>query len=546
MANEISSELTFHEKKVTMEELFPEEKVYIESIGNYLADTFKKIDGFDYRWNSLITSNPLLFEDVDYVRCRNFVNNCATQEEIEAYKRGDLRDLYATFENMLVCNLQFYDRIMSFCTMVFLKYVRISNDELVSDGLNKLPYFFEMTPTQIWCCALSGPKSTKWELEYAWKHSKKSPLKRIPQNENQNWFELNYDLLYKNLVFARFVEYSSVRTSLTGFKQIMLGDRTPNVKLAQVCSKFTKTSMAVGEDQLKDIGNYIYSDNEIVNRLYKSLSVPLEKEFGKNGYGIYIFKNEFFIFTDKFKMKISKDINNKITKEYISNSYECFLAEILLKETILDQIAWAKYKEPIEFDYEKQLLSGLLYNMLDGKIGNTNKYKLIKCVKWMPDGNYSEITFKGAFSTIIATETYRFDNRRVHENTVNYGIPNMVNYIINRGYFIFGTIHDVDILFVKDVTRDTLVNHYSNYCIPVIEHMENVINLHIQSKNDIIDVLCNGVLNPLKLNNNNIKYTMLKGNKIDNKDIMNQIKKLSNNIINDNENKKRSYWAVIK
>lgn len=535
--------LNINEKQNILEDVFTKE--YIDDIGEYIGDAFKKIDGFDYRWNSLITSKPLLFEDTDYLRVRNYVRNECTEEEIEAYKSGKLRDLYATFESMLVCNLQYYDRIMSFCTMLFLKYVRLSNDECVKDRLNKLPYYFEMTPTQIWCCALTSEKSTKWELEYAWRFSKKSPLKHIPTN-NQSWLEANFNVLYKNIIFQRFVEYCAVRTGVNGFKQCLFADVTSNQKLARVCSKFTKTSMAIDEEQLKSIGNCILSEIDSIKPLSASICNELSKQFSDDMFAVFVFRNEFFVTTNKFKLKVEKDETGKITKEYMANNYECFIAESYLKQTINEQLRWSIYKEPEDLSYERQILKGILHTMIQSLI--MNKSKDFKAIRLMPKPNvYAEIIINSfALGRVHFTEKFIFNGIIAHEYKRDYGVSNAINYIINRGYFIFGSVHDVDILFVKDITKDILISHYSNYCIPVLKHMQDVVDLYVQTKNDIIDVLVNGILNPLKLNNRNIKYTRLKGNSINNKEIMNQIKKQSTNNIVVGESKKLSYFGAIK
>lgn len=537
MVNELTSSKVWVTN--TLQDLFPDKKQYIDNVGNFLADNFAKIDGFDYRWSSLITSKPLLFEDMDYVRVRSFIKQECTKEEIEAYKSGKLRELYSTFENMIICNLEYYDRIMCFCTMVFLKYVRLSESETTTEHLNDIPYIFEMTPTQIWCSALTSTTSTDWELNYAWNYSRKNVIKILPR-EDQSYLEANYGLLYKNKIFKKFVEYCAYRNQTKGFKQTLLSDKTNNKKLSHVCSKFTKTSTAIDESQLESLSTYVFEINEKRDRLFTSLNACLskEKQISQN-FGIWIFSNEFFIFTQKFKMKITKDENNKISKQYIANSHECFLAELYMHDSIRHQIEWAKYQIPSEFNYDKDILVSILTNMLN------ENYHHIKCIIKMPEyGMFSEVTFKGCFANVRATEKLYYNNTEVHEYRKVLSKENMARYLVNRGYYIFGTIDDVDILFTKEITSKTLINHYSNYCIPVMQHMNDIIMLHLKSKNEIIDAMITGDINPNKLNNNNIKYTEIKGNSINNRDIMHNIRKLTKNVDKQN-NKKLSYFRAI-
>lgn len=110
------------------------------------------------------------------------------------------------------------------------------------------------------------------------------------------------------------------------------------------------------------------------------------------------------------------------------------------------------------------------------------------------------------------------------------------------GYYIFGTESDVlKLIDVENLTKQIINNHYNNYCIPVLSHMQDVITLHQLSKNDIIDVIVSDTLNPNKINNHNIKYTSV--SKIDSREI------LSKGLHNQNKNlitNKKSYWKTIE
>lgn len=531
----VSSQLTAQEKVLLMRNTFNSEKKELRNVSDYLAENFNKIDGFDYRWNSLITSNPLLFEDSDYVRTRQYVNNQITEKEILAYKRGDLRELYATFENMIICNLKYYDRIMSFCTMVFQHYVRINDDEITNEHLDNVPYIFDMTPTQIWCAAMSNVNSTKWELNYAWSFNNRTF--DFNQEEDKSILELNWNRLYRNPTFAKFIEYSSIRTGTKGFRQTILSDKTSNRKLSQVCAKFTKTSTAISEEQLYSLTDYINEQEAVNKRLYASLSDCMGKMFygDETQFAIYVYSKEFFIYSAKFSMRVSKNELGAITKDYLANSYECFAAEEYLVGSIKTQIEWAKYRLPLQYDYDKQILKSLLSDMLK------ENYREILCIKRMNEyGVLSKITFSGVFNNVYINEEFMFDNRTIRSSKKCLSKQNAAQYIIDRGYYVFGVEKDVHNM--GEITKDSLIHHYSNYCIPVIQHMHDIITLHVLSKNDIIDVVCSGILNPNKLNNHNIKYTNIKS----------QVnpRKIMNTMLSKQKNKfelgKKSYWKVIE
>jgi hypothetical protein len=538
---EFTSELSKEEKIVLMRNTFIQNKTELNTIKNvsdYLAKSFKKIDGFDYKWNSLITSNPLLFEDVDYIRTKQYVNNTITEEEIQAYKNGELREIYSSFENMLICNLPFYDRIMSFCTMVFLHYIRLTEDEITSEHLDKIPYIFDMTPTQIWCCALTNISSTEFELNYAWKINNHNFV--FEQEFEKSILETNWNILYKNQIFAKFIEYSALRCSTIGFRQTYISDKVSNRKLSKVCTKFTKTSTAISQDQLNTLIDYVNEQETINQKLYNSLNICLKNLFNgdESQYGIYIYSKEFYIHSAKFSMKVSKSIDGKITKDYLANSYECFAAEEYFLSSIKIQIEWAKYHLPIEFEYDKQILTALLKQML------SENYKDTIAIKRMNDfGILSKITFSGVFNNVYINEELMFDQRVIKSSKVCLSKQNAAKYIIDRGYYIIGI--EKDVCNFTDISKKAFINHYTNYCVPVIHHMSGIIRLNNILKNEVIDIVCNGKINPNKLNNHKIKYTNIKSD-INSKQIMNTIQtKLNKQNQSLLKRTRKSYWKVI-
>lgn len=538
---EFSNELSPQEKTLIMRNTFLENKNdsnTIKNIANYLSENFSKIDGFQYKWNSLITNNPLLFEDVDYVRVKQFINNTITTEEIEAYKRGELRELYATFENMLICNLQYYNRIMNFCTMIFLHYVRISDEEITSKHLDNVIYMLEMTPTQIWCCAMTNIYSTEWELNYAWSINNQN-LKLV-HSVDKSLIENNWELIYKNPKFAKFIEYSAFRCNTSGFRMTLLSDKTDNKKLSQVCSKFTSTSTALSEEQLNTISDYINEQEAVNKRLYVSINECLLKMFNNDTsqYSIYIFSTEFYIHSTKFSIKVIKQENGRITKEYLANTYECFIAEEWLFNSIRMQIEWAKYVLPTQYEYDKQILLSLLGEMLK------ENYKKIICFKRMNNyGVVAKITFTGIFNHIYILEELMLDNSTKKSDRKCLSKSNAAKYIIDRGYYIFG--EDEEVRKFDELTKANIINHYMNYCVPVMKHMSSIITTHSLLKNDVIDVVCSGKINPHKLNNKNIKYTDMKSG-INSKQIMSSTANIAKKQKQSFSTIKKSYWKVIE
>lgn len=501
----------------------------------YLQDTLSKIDGFDMRWSSLVTSEPLLFEDIDYLRVRSYVIPTVTEEELEAYKRGELRELYATFENMLICNLKYYNRIMTYCTMIFAHYIRV-DDEVIYDGMKNLDYEIEITPTKLWCAALSGVSSTAWELEYAWRVGTKNITVQPIAGSDKSVFEVSWKRLYKNKTFARFMELCAFRCGTSGFRQTILADITPNRKLSQVCQKFTKASVAISDQQLETIWDYVEEQNIVQKALYVSLEAALRKMFGgdDSAFCVYVFVNEIFIHTAKFSMAFRKDDKGKISKIYLANSWECCLAETYLAETIKEQINWAKYELPLKYTYDKQTLVSLLTNMIQ------QDFRTVICLKRMNDyGIISRVWFTGTFDNVIIHEDLMKDNQVIKTSQKTLSKPNAAKWLVERGYVVFGIREDVyRFVAEQNFNRQTLIQHYSNYAVPVLKYMFDVITMHVKSKNEIIDILMAGDIPENKLNNENIKYTSVI--KLEARQMMNKMLLQQNS-----GQKKKSYWKVI-
>lgn len=538
MASQDYKKLSLAEKNSAMGIIFNanvDPSKYVKNPGQFICDNFSRIDGFDARWSSLITNNPLLFEDVDYVRIKNYVNNTITNEEIEAYKRGDLRDMYATFDSLLACNLKYYDRIMNFCTMIFYHYMKIGN-EIYDEHFDNIPYELEMTPTKIWCCVMMSTKSTEWELNYGWGNNNRKYTEKPIEGSPKSFLEVNWNKLYKNPAFARFVEYTAFRCSTSGFRATQLADNTDNRRLSQVCAKYTKSSVALSEYQLESLSEYIDECERVKETLYTALDDCLAEmyEGDKSKYMIFIFANEFFIYTDRFSIKVRKDEKGVITKSYLANSYECFMAEKYLANSIRQQIDWAKYKVPIKYEYDKQILKSLLENMLN------NDHKTIICYKRMNDyGITAKVKFIGHWKNVIMEEELRLDGMTKHSSKKELGKKNAADWLIERGYYMCGIEKDCDNLV--EYSKENVIRHYSNYCIPVMSFMGDVVAANIHVKNDIIDVVCKGYLDPARINNHNIRYTNLI--EIDPRKIMQTTLQKQNARL---KSVKRGLWSVLE
>lgn len=547
----MSDKLTNKEKKILNDKFIKIGRTQtIKNTGNYLIDSFQKLEGFDFRWTSLISNNPLLFEDINYLKIKDYIDNTVTDYELEAYKNGNLTELYANFDNLLVCNLKYYDRIINYCTMILMKYVTI-NDETFTQGLDNMTMELELTPTKIWCAVMVSESSTKFEIEYGWNIKNiQIPIKM----STKSILELNYKHIYRSSkAFAKFNEYNSVRLGMNGYRQCFMFENTPNRKLAQVCQKFTKTSVAISETQLDTVYNYSKEIDNINEKLYHSLDNCLSIMFkgDKSQYSVYILMNEFYIFTSKFSLKVSRN-EGKISKDYLANSYECFVAEEYLVPSFKSQIEWSQHIIDSNYDYDKNILKSLLSNLLE------DDYKNIVCISKTLDINDTELTdgkkkdnklvkavFTGIFNNVKITENFMINNRAIRQTVKVLSKKNAASHLIDKGYYLFGYEEDVNKLLEKEtIKKADLIEHYSKYCIPVINFMSNVVSMHQLNHNEMNEVILTGNLNPENISNSEIIYTTIHSkDEFNPKNIFSkQLRKITDSL----ETNKKSYWKVIE
>lgn len=550
--------------------VIPENKKYlIENVGTYIYDGLSEIVDFDTNWNTLISSTPLLFEDVDYARIvtHNHIDARITEKELRAYRDGVLRECYSTLENLLMCNLEYYDRIISFCTMMFFGYIRLDSEKITRQNMKKLPLVMEMTPTKIWCCALMNAGSTQWEQMYAWEVFL----------EHQTVAE-NYSTLLQSDYFSTFIEYRAFINNTIGFRQTLLVDKTPNSNLSIYCSKFTKTSLAISDSKLEGLHEYANRVNvstmNITNALYGILSKLYTKPDGtlSKYFALYVFPREIYILTGELTIRFEINEKEHIQKEYIANAQQCINLEKLLAETAGAQLGWVRQKPLFtEFPIETEVLKTILSNML-GPVGDgeTFRYKQIVCVKIhnQPDC-LSKLTFTGCATNLNMRESFIYNGRELKEQrpseadkdsvikTLNKvkNKTDLVDYIIKRGYYIFGTESDVNALIIQIendfaenngmIRPETLMNYYSRYTVPILNHLKDAIVLNEQYKNNVIDnyieVTDTGCIAENKLSTEVLPTDIKdKTNTFNARDILNNIvSRQSGNL------SKKTYWQIV-
>lgn len=469
----------------------PKNVVTYEEMKKILTKNLQKNKRFDFRWSSLLSNEPLLFEDMKYVRVRRFIKSKVTQQELEWFRNGELNHIFNSFEQLLLCNMKHYNRILNYALMVFEKYVMLEDDEDEYDDesvFDKVIQEIEMTPTQLYCAAMINPNNTTVrELTYGYSLPE-GYLEEVTDEDREEGItsviQKNWDRLYKHPNFKIFNELNALRLNVNGFRTVWYSERTPNDKLGQICRKMTRLTMSVTKPQLQSVHRYIEEINDIQHKLYQSLYKCLMNvfDFDDDKFAIYVYTNEFYIFSERFNMKVSKTPEGRITKDYLSNSYECFMAEEYLVKSIREQINWAKYQQPLVYDYDKNILKGILLGLLEKEYRDTVLLK--RPDKSSANGTVSKITFSGIFRMVKIKESFMFKGKEIYSHERTLSKFNAADYLINKGYYLFGLSDDI-VEFV-DLNQQQTVNHYMKYTIPVDANIQRYIDktkkLHMQTE----------------------------------------------------------------
>ena len=501
-----------------------------------IESVLSTIKGYDYNWISLLSSKPILFEDPDYLKVSGYINNIVTNDEINAYKRGDLREIYTNFENLLMCNIDQYERIISFCTIYFLSYYRI-DEEIYSDNIPEHPIEFDITPTKLFCMCLISKQSTDWEIEYGWNITLKGGL------------DVAFPILNQNKIFSTFISYRSLITNSSGFRETFLLDKIDDNNLYRVCRKFTKNSNVLNEQELYDFNKYITHVDKQLKTTYKTFTKCLDSLYTdkKDAYAVYVFNEDIYINTINFSLKIFKQ-DGRIFKDYINNSYEALVAEKYFVPSIRQQIEWCKYKISNDFKAITDNLTNLLKRLLERSFRN------IICVKYMDNNITAKLKFSGVYDNIYIKQSLYHGKTLVKEDTKCLSKERAAEYIINQGYYIFGFENDVNKLleqFEEHIITDDgyiskicglLINQYISYSLNIRDFLKPIVKRYKEYNDAIKNAYVNGI-NDNDLEILPIRIMNLKGKKLGSSE--NVIKTINQSLRN-KENEDKQYFNVIK
>ena len=469
-----------------------------------ICANFMKNPRLNPRWTALPTSSPLLFEDLDYLQLlkHHNIDNRLTDRDHKLWKEGKLRTVYSSIEQMMLCNFKYFDRILA--TAMLLRFGVFKDnrdnywypeDERETDYLKHVRLEIFLTPTQLYYASLIDVNITCSELEFAFSLPQ-GYLERRTKEDKENGIisdlQKNFNKLMRIGNFRAVVAIHCERWDVTNFFDALYLEKMDNNRMGQISRKFTRLTRAVSEQQLNTVHEYVENINLTHNKLYRAIDKALAPMFDNDPtkYAIFVFNDEFVIYTERFTMRVMRDLETgKITKEYLSNSVECFKAESFLFNSMREQLEWAKHKEPMVNEFDKITLRGILESML------VQDFKNVVCIKrCTPDGAededkqiVSKITFSGIFKHVKIKETFMMKNKVIRETTKVLSKFNAAKYIINRGYYYFGFMENIPQMY--DSSQKTLIDLYSMNTQPIWEYMQPWQSVARKHHSDMIDVL---------------------------------------------------------
>lgn len=490
----------------------------IHKVQSYLKKSLRRARVFDFEFSSLVGNSPNIFDDYHYVSVKSLVKNTITKEEIEAYKRGDVDMLYDSLESLLMCNFTYYNRILNYLMLVYHHYVLIGKvryKDIIPD-IDEVVYELEMTPTQVYLATLHDDKTTEWGFKHAYTFLKN--VKFLQPEEGKSFLQTNFAVLNKYANFRVFHYTNAERLGINGFRNCFKAEHVPNDRQADVLYKYIHNSSVLTRKDLQHLNQYISDLSDSHDLLYKAIDDCLFKVWGNTEkYQIYVFSNEVFIFTPRYRMKIRKEKDGRITKDYISNNIECLRGEMTLTESIPAQINWAKFRLDNDGVRDKKKTINLLFKMLE------DKHTDLICRKQaynMEGKNYTEITFKGIFNNVKMIERF-YDEKNtvvfVQEKTLSK--RNAAQWIADRGYFAFGREEEFHKARFGDTApnNDKIVDLYMNYTRNITDEVIPIVRKFRQNAENILKFVTGQTKNlPVEeFSNHLIKYTDMKLKNLD-------------------------------
>lgn len=188
-----------------------------------------------------------LFNDAWYKRASQYVENTILEEEHLLYRQGKIRDLYESFDHLLLDNLDYYNRILR--TVMFMYENKIiNNGELLESNTSRNKrWLIKLTPTKLYYLATVNKDSLHHEITLAF-----PKVLETHKNIRTLTFAKVFDELQNYSVFKLNLSISTKYANTNSFQLAFENDITDSTYLSRVIANLTDDALCISSKDLNE------------------------------------------------------------------------------------------------------------------------------------------------------------------------------------------------------------------------------------------------------------------------------------------------------
>lgn len=392
--------------------------------------------------------NIPFFNDTYYKRAKKYVLNTITNEEVELYNQNKITRLYSSFEELLLHNIKYYSRFIR--TILWLYENVLIQDGKIITRERKIRYKIPMSCTKIYYIVMCNNDMTRDEIFYGY-----------PQLKTLKAKGKTFKGLFKKLMeigsFSFNTVYTTEKYETKSFHKALNLDVTNDEYLYKISRYNNDDVLFIMKDNImNEIGECISINENIIN-LNKILFAYLQSE-----------KKISLINTTPQEININTNFGNyhynfnynEITKKFSCSSLKILSLDNYINKNIIFINKIFKYNNNISL----LNLRKICYNMIT-EFGTD----FIAIKRNLIQNRYSICKVEHAYGSKIVTEIFYDEHgNKILQRTKHFYnalLTEMVHYLFNNGYFIFGHSNNKTSLYdLSSIDNgDMILNYYYNF-----------------------------------------------------------------------------------
>lgn len=462
-----------------------------------------------------LNSAEVMNIDSDFRKVVQFLDDGITSEEIELYKAGKIRKLWHNHKTMIAYNCDIYTRIMNLLTLAYHKYTRLPNGKTWYDveRYPDIPQMFNSyTPTRLYYAVNVSRQSTIYEIAYGWFKKISPELEEMNrQDPKEAVRHLIKELCRRDKLFDIFYRTRNAITGERDIDECLRKDKTDDIKIKNVLFCFHEDYKKENVDT-KDVVEYVTLIKDEEHKLRTAINNAMaDAGINKDTFRVYVFNNEWSIMSNSFsittkaipmhkpkKFEIYNVTNEEYTlsKTYNADAKRCIRFEHFLSQTFGEQMNWLELQGKIKkiesrpdthpdgtANRARMAMKKYLLTYL-----KTKHFSEIFCYKRHSAGAFTKISFKGVFKNVYVIEQFYYIlNDKINLNDTRQtcmSIENAVDYILDRGYYVFGDEFTMGQWIHEPMeTKLDVSNHWLSLCPTFDEYMAKL-RVQLMREND--------------------------------------------------------------